>query len=79
MHDDCVLVGLAADPAKVRGKDITAALGKIGTAGVPFLSRCDTSGTLAAELHDWKAAGTDLAAAKPASDKDCGFSARARR
>jgi tungstate transport system substrate-binding protein len=72
MYNDFVLIGPAADPAKVRGKDITAALQKVGTAGAPFVSRGDKSGTHAAELRYWKAAGTDIAATKPAGYKECG-------
>ena len=72
MYNDFVLIGPTADPAKVRGKDITAALQKVGTAGAPFVSRGDKSGTHAAELRYWKAAGTDIAAAKPAGYKECG-------
>ena len=72
MYNDFVLIGPAADPAKARGKDITAALQKIGAAGAPFVSRGDKSGTHAAEQRYWKAAGTDIAAAKPAGYKECG-------
>jgi tungstate transport system substrate-binding protein len=72
MYNDFVLIGPAADPAKVRGKDITAALQKVGAVGAPFISRGDKSGTHAAELRYWKAAGTDIAAAKPAGYKECG-------
>ena len=77
MYNDFVLIGPAADPAKLRGKDITAALQKLATApnpasGAGFISRGDKSGTHAAELRYWKAAGTDIAAAKPAGYKECG-------
>ena len=72
MYNDFVLIGPAADPAKTRGKDITAALQKIGAAGAAFVSRGDKSGTHAAELRYWKAAGTDIAASKPAGYKECG-------
>ena len=72
MYNDFVLVGPAADPAKVRGKDVTAALQKLGAAGAPFLSRADKSGTHAAELRYWKAAGNDISSAKPAGYKECG-------
>ena len=65
MYNDFVLIGPAADPAKVRGKDITAALQKLGTVGAPFISRGDKSGTHAAELRYWKAAGNDIAATGP--------------
>ena len=72
MYNDFVLIGPAADPAKVRGKDITAALQKLGAAAAPFVSRGDKSGTHAAELRYWKAAGTDIAATRPPGYKECG-------
>ncbi len=72
MYNDFVLVGPKADPAGTRGKDITAALGKVAASGAPFVSRGDKSGTHAAELRYWKAANIDLAAAKPAGYKECG-------
>lgn len=60
MHNDFVLVGPKSDPAKVSGdKDIVTAYKKIAAAGVPFASRGDKSGTHAAELRLWKAAGVD--------------------
>jgi len=68
MYNDFVLIGPAADPAKLRGKDITAALQKLAAAGASFISRGDKSGTHAAELRYWKAAGTDVATAKPAGE-----------
>ena len=73
MYNDFVLVGPAADPAKLRGKDISAALQRL--AAVPasgFISRGDNSGTHAAELRYWKLAGIDLASAKPAGYRACG-------
>ncbi|MBQ0943717.1 substrate-binding domain-containing protein [Ideonella sp. 4Y16] len=72
MYNDFVLVGPAADPAKVKGGDIGAAFGKLAAAGASFISRGDKSGTHAAELRLWKGAGVDLAAAKPAGYKECG-------
>jgi tungstate transport system substrate-binding protein len=72
MYNDFVLVGPAADPAQTRGNDIAAALGKLARSGASFVSRGDKSGTHAAELRLWKAAGVDLAAAKPAGYKECG-------
>ena len=72
MYNDFVLIGPAADPAKVRGKDVVAALQKLGAAGAPFVSRGDKSGTHAAELRYWKLAGTDVAAAKPKGYQECG-------
>jgi len=73
MYNDFVLVGPASDPARARGTDIAAALKKL--AAMPtasFISRGDKSGTHAAELRLWKAAGIDLAGAKPAGYKECG-------
>ena len=72
MYNDFVLVGPAADPARVKGNNIAAALGKLATSTAGFISRGDKSGTHAAELRLWKAANVDLAAAKPAGYKECG-------
>jgi tungstate transport system substrate-binding protein len=72
MYNDFVLIGPAADPAKVRGKDIVMALQKLADAGAVFISRGDKSGTHAAELRYWKQTKVDLAAAKPASYRECG-------
>ncbi len=76
MYNDFVLIGPAADPAKVKGRDIVAALQKLGAAGssAPFISRGDKSGTHAAELRYWKQAGADFAAGspKPAGYRECG-------
>jgi tungstate transport system substrate-binding protein len=72
MYNDFVLVGPKADPAGAKGKDIAAALKKLSAGTQPFVSRGDKSGTHAAELRLWKAAGVDLAAARPAGYKECG-------
>jgi tungstate transport system substrate-binding protein len=72
MYNDFVVVGPASDPAKVKGNDISAALAKLQASGASFISRADKSGTHAAELRLWKAAGVDVAAAKPAGYKECG-------
>ena len=72
MFNDFVLIGPATDPARLRGRDITAALQKIAAAGAPFVSRGDKSGTHAAELRYWQAAGLNLSAAKPAGYQACG-------
>ena len=69
MYNDFVLVGPKADPAGVKGKDIVAALKKIAAANAPFVSRADKSGTHAAELRYWKAAGVDN---KGSGYKECG-------
>ena len=70
MYNDFVLIGPAGDPAKVKGKDIVEALKKLEMASAPFISRGDKSGTHAAELRYWKAAGVE----KPAfaGYKACG-------
>ncbi len=60
MYNDFVLIGPGSDTAKVAGgKDIVTAFQKIATAKAPFASRGDKSGTHAAELRLWKAAGID--------------------
>lgn len=70
MYNDFVLVGPAADPAQVQGHDIVAALGRLAAAGhgAAFVSRGDKSGTHAAELRFWKAAGID----DPVARRDAG-------
>jgi tungstate transport system substrate-binding protein len=72
MYNDFVVIGPKADPAGARGSDVTAALSKIAGAGAAFVSRGDKSGTHAAELRHWKAAGIDLAAARPKGYQECG-------
>jgi tungstate transport system substrate-binding protein len=65
MYNDFVLVGPAADPARVRGNDVLAALRAISATAQAFVSRGDASGTHAAELALWRSAGLDPAASKP--------------
>jgi tungstate transport system substrate-binding protein len=72
MYNDFVLVGPASDPAKVKGNDTVAALGKLAASGAPFVSRGDKSGTHAAELRLWKLANIEVATGKPAGYRDCG-------
>ncbi|MEO7241547.1 MAG: substrate-binding domain-containing protein [Variovorax sp.] len=72
MYNDFVLVGPAGDPAGVHaaaGKDIVAALKQLYGSAASFISRGDKSGTNAAELRYWKAAGIDDPAAKTADRK----------
>ncbi len=65
MYNDFVLIGPKSDPAKTAGgKDILGALKKVEQSKAPFVSRADKSGTHAAELRYWKAAGIDIAAQK---------------
>ena len=57
MHNDFVIVGPAADPAKVKGtKSSAEALKLIAGANVLFVSRGDNSGTHAKEKTLWKKA-----------------------
>jgi len=73
MYNDFVLVGPKSDPAKIAGgKDILEALRRISAAGAPFASRADRSGTHAAELRYWQAAGVDLVPAKGKWYKETG-------
>ena len=74
MYNDFVLVGPAADPAKTKGKDIAEALKKLNASNANFISRGDKSGTHAAELRYWKAAGVDTPSDKPVfgNYKACG-------
>lgn len=63
-HNDFVIVGPPADPAKVKAQKTAAAvLSTIAAAGAPFVSRGDDSGTHKKELALWKAAG--VVPAKP--------------
>jgi len=66
MYNDFVLVGPAADPAKIKGlKDVAAAMKAISSAKAPFYSRGDSSGTHAAELALWKAAAIEAPKGQP--------------
>lgn len=72
MYNDLILIGPKDDPAKAAGKDILDALRKVESAKAAFVSRGDKSGTHAAELRYWKAAGIDLEAVKGAWYKETG-------
>lgn len=64
MYNDFLVVGPAADPAKVKGgKDVIAAFGKIAVSGARFISRGDNSGTDVMEKAYWQTAGTKPAGA----------------
>jgi tungstate transport system substrate-binding protein len=57
MHNDFVIVGPAADPAKIKGtKSSAEALKLIANANALFVSRGDNSGTNAKEKTLWKKA-----------------------
>jgi len=65
MFNDFVVVGPAADPARVNGlRDTNDALRRIAEARAAFVSRGDRSGTHAAELRLWQLAGVDPAAGR---------------
>lgn len=73
MYNDFVLVGPKSDPAKIGGgKDILVALKKVEAAKAPFASRGDKSGTHAAELRYWKAAGIDPATGRKSWYRETG-------
>lgn len=72
MYNDFVLVGPKADPAQLKGREIAPALKKLAAGGQPFISRGDKSGTHAAELRLWQAAGIDPARTRPAGYRECG-------
>ena len=72
MYNDFIVVGPKTDPAKATGKDILEGLRRIEAAKAPFVSRGDKSGTHAAELRYWKAAGVDLDKAKGPWYRDTG-------
>jgi tungstate transport system substrate-binding protein len=68
MYNDFILIGPKSDPAGVKGRDIEGALKAIKAKAAPFVSRGDRSGTHAAELALWKAAGVDVGAEKTAGN-----------
>ncbi len=70
MYNDFILVGPKNDPAGTKGQDIVEGLKKLAAANGPFVSRGDKSGTHAAELRFWDAAG--LKDAKGSGYKECG-------
>jgi len=70
MYNDFVLVGPAADAAKVKGNDIVEALKKVSASNAAFVSRGDKSGTHAAELRFWKTVGETLP--KGSGYRECG-------
>jgi tungstate transport system substrate-binding protein len=69
MYNDFVVIGPKSDPAKAKGSDVLAGFRKIAAANAPFISRGDKSGTHAAELRYWKAAGSNSMGSQY---KECG-------
>jgi len=72
MYNDFILVGPQDDPARTAGQDIAEGLRRIAAARAPFVSRGDRSGTHAAELRYWQAAGIALDAMRGAWYRDTG-------
>jgi tungstate transport system substrate-binding protein len=66
MHNDFIIVGPEADPAKIKGLPTLDAFKAIAAAGASFVARADKSGTSTKELGIWKSAGIDPAGTKPA-------------
>jgi len=60
MHNDFIIVGPAADPAKIKGKTAADAYKAIDASGAVFVSRGDDSGTHKKELSLWKDANVVL-------------------
>ena len=61
MHNDFVILGPAADPAKIKGMaNASEALKQIADANAPFISRGDDSGTHTKEQALWQTAGLPL-------------------
>ncbi|MFZ2950622.1 MAG: substrate-binding domain-containing protein [Desulfuromonadaceae bacterium] len=59
MHNDFIIVGPAADPAKIKGAKAADALKRIAQSGAIFVSRGDNSGTHAKEKGLWKGAAVN--------------------
>jgi len=66
MHNDFIIVGPAADPAKIKSLAASDAFKAIATSQAPFAARADKSGTSTKELGIWKKAGIDPSTDKPA-------------
>jgi tungstate transport system substrate-binding protein len=73
MYNDFVVIGPRADPAGIAGgTDTLEAFRKIKSAGAPFVSRGDRSGTHIAEVNLWSMAGIDIAKEKGAWYRETG-------
>ncbi|WP_027721557.1 substrate-binding domain-containing protein [Maridesulfovibrio zosterae] len=60
MYNDFVIIGPAADPAKVKGMSVVDAMKTFAAKKAPFISRGDDSGTNKKEISLWKLAGTSV-------------------
>ena len=65
MHNDFIIVGPTADPAKIKGMGPADAFKAIAAAGAPFVARADKSGTSTKELGIWAKTDVDPATKKP--------------
>jgi tungstate transport system substrate-binding protein len=65
MHNDFIIVGPTADPAKIKGLSPADAFKAIATAKAPFVARADKSGTSTKELGIWAKTNVDPATKKP--------------
>jgi tungstate transport system substrate-binding protein len=75
MYNDFLIVGPAADPARIQNvADVTAALAKIAAANAIFISRGDDSGTHKLERTLWSTAGVDVSAASGSWYREAGAS-----
>jgi tungstate transport system substrate-binding protein len=72
MYNDFIIVGPKSDPAGVTGNDVVEAMKRLAASKSEFISRGDRSGTHAAELRYWKAAGIDAPETKMPGYKTCG-------
>jgi len=66
MHNDFIVVGPVADPAKIKGLAPVDAFKAIAAGSATFAARADKSGTSTKELGIWKKAAIDPATTKPA-------------
>ena len=73
MYNDFVIVGPAADPAKLSGlRDAPAALKQLAASRAVFVSRGDDSGTHKKEQELWQLAGVDPTTASGAWYRETG-------
>jgi tungstate transport system substrate-binding protein len=66
MHNDFVILGPIADPAKIKDLGPADAFKAIAAAQAPFVARADKSGTSTKELGIWSKTDVDPATTKPA-------------
>ena len=72
MYNDFVLIGPEGRPGRHQGQRHRRRDGQAGRGPPEFISRGDKSGTHAAELRFWKAAGIDNPAGRVPGYKECG-------